>query len=174
MYSYTWGSGSRSPRGQTTPHPARGNRGGRRGSPSSRFRIRSECSNPFTPISGRVPRSASIIHGGCQRIKRLKAAAHPSRRASTSPSSGKRFSSFFENTLTPSTLTSKTPPLEGINSSELMLLPYRTRSFSANLAARTSYPQAEQNSIAILRAMVVASFLFDPIIAHLGAGPDEV
>lgn len=68
---------------------------------------------------------------------------------SISPGSGNRPSCFLEKTSEPSTVTSKTPPLEGINWSDAILFLYFLRSCSANLAAFSSYPQALQNSIEI-------------------------
>ena len=50
-----------------------------------------------------------------------------------SPSSGKRFISFLENTFFPSTVTSKTPPVDGSNSTSTLEIFFNS---SSNLEAR--------------------------------------
>ena len=64
-----------------------------------------------------------------------------------SSTSAWRPSCFFENTSSPFTRTSKTPPLEGINVHEVTWPSNSFNSSSVNLTARGRYPQTAQYSI---------------------------
>jgi len=64
-----------------------------------------------------------------------------------SSTSAWRPSCFFENTSSPFTRTSKTPPLEGINVHEVTWSSNSFNSSSVNLTARGRYPQTAQYSI---------------------------
>ena len=59
----------------------------------------------------------------------------------TSPSFGKRPTCFFENTVFPSTITSKTPPLPGVR---VVFAPRFCFSSAAKLEARGRYPHSVQ------------------------------
>ncbi len=68
---------------------------------------------------------------------------------STSPGLGWRPSSFLEKIFFPPTVTSKTPPEDGINRSPATSSPFALRISSVTRTACGRYPQALQYSIAI-------------------------